>query len=75
MTTDNRIAAGLRAWETYRMINPSASEEQRDALRLHLQTRGLSDDPETLAVEGLKFLKQREGQNEPPAAGGVQIAR
>jgi hypothetical protein len=75
MTTDNRTAAALRAWETYLIINPSASKERRDALRLHLQTRSLSDDPEMLAVEGLKFLKQLEGRNGSPAADGLQIAR
>jgi hypothetical protein len=74
MTTDNRTSAALRAWETYRMINPSASEEHRAALQRHIQTRAVSDDPEALAVEGLKFLKQLEEYNGLPAADGMQIS-
>jgi hypothetical protein len=74
MTTDNRTAAALRAWETYRMINRSASEKHWAALQRHIQTRGASDDPEALAVEGLKFLKQFEEHNASPAADGVQIS-
>jgi hypothetical protein len=74
MTTDNRTVAALRAWETYRLINPSASEEQRSALRLHIKTRDPSDDAEALAVEGLKFLKQLEEDNGSLAADGVQIS-
>jgi hypothetical protein len=74
MTTDDRIAAALRAWETYRMINPSASEKHWAALQRHIQTRGASDDPEALAVEGLKFLKQLEEQNGSPTADRVEIS-
>jgi hypothetical protein len=62
-------AAANRAWETYRMINPTASENLRQAVQRFIaglaQTNDLS--AEALAVEGLKYLKGTEDEQRPSA--------
>jgi hypothetical protein len=60
-------AAASRAWETYRMINPTASDDLRQAVQRFIaglaQTSDLS--AEALAVEGLKYLKGTENEERP----------
>jgi hypothetical protein len=67
MSIETADAAANRAWETYRMINPTASEDLRQAVQRFIaglaQTNDLS--AEALAVEGLKYLKGTENEERP----------
>jgi hypothetical protein len=67
MSIETADAAASRAWETYRMINPTASEDLRQAVQRFIaalaQTNDLSAD--ALAVEGLKYLKGTENEERP----------
>ncbi len=61
---DVASAALVRAWSAYRLINQGVDEhdERRASLERFIRQRreaGL-DDPEMLAVAGLKFLKQMD---------------
>lgn len=59
---DVASAALVRAWGAYRLINQSVDEndERRVILERFIRQRREAgiDDPEMLAVAGLKFLKQ-----------------
>lgn len=59
---DAASAAFARAWSAYRMINRDIHEhdQRRASLERFIRQRHEAgiDDPETLAVAGLKFLKQ-----------------
>lgn len=59
MLNEDAEAAAIRAWETYRLINPSAGDECRSALRQFIEDLGRQGNlsAEALAVEGLKYLK------------------
>lgn len=67
MSIETADAAASRAWETYRMINPTASEDLLQAVQRFIaglaQTNDLS--AEALAVEGLKYLKGTENEARP----------
>ena len=62
MSSKSASAAAIRAWETYRMINPMATDQHRLALQQFIESRAASEDlsAEALAVEGLKYLKDKE---------------
>jgi hypothetical protein len=72
MSIETADAAANRAWETYRMINPTASEDLRKAVQRYIaglaQTNDLS--AEALAVEGLKYLVARPRQKKEPSRSG-----
>ena len=59
---DVASAAFTRAWSAYRLINQDVDENdaRRASLERFIRQRRDSgiDDPEMLAVAGLKFLKQ-----------------
>ena len=59
---DVASAAFARAWSAYRLIHPNVHEndEKRASLERFIRQRREAgiDDPEMLAVAGLKFLKQ-----------------
>lgn len=68
LETMTATAAATRAWETYLMLNPSArgDDERRAVLASFMEKRLNSAEftVESLAVEGIKFLKRLD-------AGGV----
>jgi hypothetical protein len=59
---DAASAAFARAWSAYRMINHDVRDDdkRRDSLERFIRQRYEAgvDDPELLAVAGLKFLKE-----------------
>jgi hypothetical protein len=67
MSTETADAAASRAWETYRMINPTASEDLRQAVQRFIAGLARTNDlsAEALAVEGLKYLKGTEKKERP----------
>jgi hypothetical protein len=67
MINEAAVAAEIRAWETYRLINPSAGDERRSAMRQFIETLASRDDlsAEALAVAGLKYLKGMETDERP----------
>ena len=69
MSTEAADSAANRAWETYRMINPTASENLRQAVQRFIAGLAQTDDlsAEALAVEGLKYLKGTEDEARPSA--------
>ncbi len=66
MNTEIADAATLRAWDTYLLMKLRIDDElgRRAALADFIAQRCAAgnDDAETLAVEGLKFLKRSEGE-------------
>jgi hypothetical protein len=67
MSIEIADAAASRAWETYRLINPSASEDRRSAMQLFIAGLAQANDlsAAALAVEGLKYLKGTENEERP----------
>jgi hypothetical protein len=67
MSIETAEAAASRAWETYRLINPSASEDLRSAMQRFVAALAQTNDlsAEALAVEGLKYLKGTENEARP----------
>jgi hypothetical protein len=67
MSIETAEAAASRAWETYRLINPSASEDLRSAMQRFVAALAQTNDlsAEALAVEGLKYLKGTENEGRP----------
>jgi hypothetical protein len=67
MSIETAEAAASRAWETYRLINPSASEDHRSAMQRFVAALAQTNDlsAEALAVEGLKYLKGTENEGRP----------
>ena len=67
MSVETAAAAASRAWETYRLINPTASDDLRQALQRFIASIAQTSDlsAEALAVEGLKYLKGTENEERP----------